>query len=266
MNCLLGDNGAGKSTLIKTLSGVHRPDEGQLLMDGEPVTLASPRDAQARGIATVYQDLAVLPLMSISRNFFLGNEPTKGAGPFRRFDMGFADRIGARADARDRHRRPRHRPARGHPVRRRAPDARHRPRGVLRSARPHPRRADVGARREAGGDRPAPHPQGPRPRAGGHLHHPQRAARAAGRRPVHDPQPRPQRGRVPARRGEPGRAARPDGRRGGAHRPRHGSSSSSRPRPRGRRRADIRRTGRALTPCARPVATPAAGARPRTLR
>ncbi|HEY5436275.1 MAG TPA: ATP-binding cassette domain-containing protein [Candidatus Limnocylindrales bacterium] len=92
VNCLLGDNGAGKSTLIKTLSGVHRPDEGQLFMDGEPVTLASPRDAQTRGIATVFQDLAVLPLMSVSRNFFLGNEPTKGAGPFRRFDMGYADK------------------------------------------------------------------------------------------------------------------------------------------------------------------------------
>jgi len=93
INCLLGDNGAGKSTLIKTLSGVHRPDEGELLMDGKPVTLASPRDAQSRGIATVFQDLAVLPLMSISRNFFLGNEPTKGVGPLRRFDMGYADRI-----------------------------------------------------------------------------------------------------------------------------------------------------------------------------
>ncbi len=91
VNCLLGDNGAGKSTLIKTLSGVHRPDSGQLLIDGKPVTLASPHDAQARGIATVFQDLAVLPLMSVSRNFFLGNEPTKGRGPFRRFDMGFAD-------------------------------------------------------------------------------------------------------------------------------------------------------------------------------
>jgi simple sugar transport system ATP-binding protein len=93
INCLLGDNGAGKSTLIKILSGVHHPDEGELLIDGEPITLASPRDAQARGIATVFQDLAVLPLMSISRNFFLGNEPTKGVGPLRRFDMGYADRI-----------------------------------------------------------------------------------------------------------------------------------------------------------------------------
>ena len=93
VNCLLGDNGAGKSTLIKILSGVHRPDEGELLMDGNLVTLSSPREAQSRGIATVFQDLAVLPLMSISRNFFLGNEPTKGVGPAKRFDMGYADRI-----------------------------------------------------------------------------------------------------------------------------------------------------------------------------
>ncbi len=93
VNCLLGDNGAGKSTLIKMLSGVHRPDSGSLAMDGEPVTLSSPHDAQARGIATVFQDLAVLPLMSVSRNFFLGNEPTKGFGPFRHFDVATADRV-----------------------------------------------------------------------------------------------------------------------------------------------------------------------------
>jgi simple sugar transport system ATP-binding protein len=86
INCLLGDNGAGKSTLIKTLSGVHPPDEGTLAIDGEPVTFGSPRDALNAGIATVYQDLSVMPLMSISRNFFLGNEPTIGFGPFRRFD------------------------------------------------------------------------------------------------------------------------------------------------------------------------------------
>jgi simple sugar transport system ATP-binding protein len=93
VNCLLGDNGAGKSTLIKILSGVHRPDSGTLAMDGEPVTLSSPRDAQSRGIATVFQDLSVLPLMSVSRNFFLGNEPQRGWGPFRRLDMKAADRI-----------------------------------------------------------------------------------------------------------------------------------------------------------------------------
>ncbi|MEP6639030.1 MAG: ATP-binding cassette domain-containing protein [Chloroflexota bacterium] len=86
INCLLGDNGAGKSTLIKTLSGVHPPDEGTLAIDGQPVRFSSPRDALNAGIATVYQDLSVMPLMSISRNFFLGNEPTKGFGPFRQFD------------------------------------------------------------------------------------------------------------------------------------------------------------------------------------
>ena len=91
--CLLGDNGAGKSTLIKCLSGVHPPDSGQILLDGEPVTLASPRDALHRGIATVYQDLAMCPLMSVSRNFFLGSEPTRGWGPFKRYDAAAADRI-----------------------------------------------------------------------------------------------------------------------------------------------------------------------------
>src|ERR1700686_5328725 len=80
--CLLGDNGAGKSTLIKILSGLERPDAGTIAVDGEAVSFASPRDAFARGIATVYQDLAVLPQMSISRNFMLGMEPIKRMGPF----------------------------------------------------------------------------------------------------------------------------------------------------------------------------------------
>ncbi len=91
--CLLGDNGAGKSTLIKVLSGVHPPSEGQYLFEGKEVSLDSPRDALNLGIATVYQDLAMIPLMSISRNFFLGSEPTIGWGPFKRFDMEFADRV-----------------------------------------------------------------------------------------------------------------------------------------------------------------------------
>jgi simple sugar transport system ATP-binding protein len=90
VTCLLGDNGAGKSTLIKTLSGVYTPDKGTLAVDGQPVEFGSPRDALDAGIATVYQDLSVMPLMSITRNFFLGNEPQTGVGPFRRFDMGRA--------------------------------------------------------------------------------------------------------------------------------------------------------------------------------
>ena len=90
--CVLGDNGAGKSTLIKTLSGVHQPSEGRYLIEGQQVRLTSPRDALSRGIATVYQDLAMIPLLSVWRNFFLGSEPTRGWGPWRRFDVDFAQR------------------------------------------------------------------------------------------------------------------------------------------------------------------------------
>ncbi|WP_322748589.1 MULTISPECIES: ATP-binding cassette domain-containing protein [unclassified Frankia] len=93
VTCVLGDNGAGKSTLIKILSGVHSPDAGQLLFDGEPTHFSSPRAALDAGIATVYQDLAMVPLMAIWRNFFLGSEPTKGWGPLRRFDREAAKRI-----------------------------------------------------------------------------------------------------------------------------------------------------------------------------
>jgi simple sugar transport system ATP-binding protein len=93
VNCLLGDNGAGKSTLIKILSGVHEQDAGSILVAGQPTRFTSPRAALDAGIATVYQDLSVLPLMSVSRNFFLGNEPTVSRGPFRRFDATTAARI-----------------------------------------------------------------------------------------------------------------------------------------------------------------------------
>jgi simple sugar transport system ATP-binding protein len=92
VTCILGDNGAGKSTLIKILSGVHQHDEGSFLVDGEEVRFSSPREARARGIATVYQDLAMVPLMSIWRNFFLGSEPTQGRGPTSHFDIAFAKR------------------------------------------------------------------------------------------------------------------------------------------------------------------------------
>jgi simple sugar transport system ATP-binding protein len=90
VTCLLGDNGAGKSTLIKILSGVHQPTEGEYYFEGEPVVFNSPREALEKGIATVYQDLSLIPLMPIWRNFFLGLEPTKGWGPFKRFDAAFA--------------------------------------------------------------------------------------------------------------------------------------------------------------------------------
>jgi simple sugar transport system ATP-binding protein len=92
VTCVLGDNGAGKSTLIKLLAGVHPPDEGQLLLDGVPVRFTSPRAARDAGIATVYQDLALAPLMAVWRNFFLGSEPRRGWGPFRRLDVASAKR------------------------------------------------------------------------------------------------------------------------------------------------------------------------------
>ena len=93
VTCVLGDNGAGKSTLIKVLAGVHQHDAGELLVDGSPVRFSSPREALDRGIATVYQDLAVVPLMSVWRNFFLGSEPTVGFGPFRFLDRRTGRRV-----------------------------------------------------------------------------------------------------------------------------------------------------------------------------
>ena len=90
VTCLLGDNGAGKSTLIKIFAGVHQQTDGDYYFEGEKVVFNSPREALSRGIATVYQDLAMVPLMPIWRNFFLGAEPEKGWGPLRRYNIDFA--------------------------------------------------------------------------------------------------------------------------------------------------------------------------------
>ncbi|WP_016908146.1 ATP-binding cassette domain-containing protein [Streptomyces xiaopingdaonensis] len=87
ITCVLGDNGAGKSTLIKIVSGLHRHDAGGFRVQGEETSLSSPREALDRGIATVYQDLAVVSLMPVWRNFFLGSELTTGRGPLRRLDV-----------------------------------------------------------------------------------------------------------------------------------------------------------------------------------
>ncbi len=78
VTCVLGDNGAGKSTLIKIISGLHQPSTGTYEVEGTPVSFDSPREALEHGIATVYQDLAVVPLMPVWRNFFLGAEVRKG--------------------------------------------------------------------------------------------------------------------------------------------------------------------------------------------
>ncbi len=92
VHCLLGDNGAGKSTLIKVLSGVHLPDEGEIYVGGTHTRFSSPKDTLDKGIATVYQDLALVPLMSVARNFFLGREPLKKTGFLRQFDVDYANR------------------------------------------------------------------------------------------------------------------------------------------------------------------------------
>jgi simple sugar transport system ATP-binding protein len=87
VTCVLGDNGAGKSTFIKILAGAHQHTSGKFIVDGVSRQFNSPRAALALGIATVYQDLAVVPLMPVWRNFFLGSEMTTGWGPLRRLDI-----------------------------------------------------------------------------------------------------------------------------------------------------------------------------------
>jgi simple sugar transport system ATP-binding protein len=94
--CLLGDNGAGKSTLIKVLSGFHEPTSGQVQVDGTPVLFRSPRDASEHGIACVHQFGGTFPLMTIGRSFFVGAEPTKGWGPFKRLDTRKAGEVAVR--------------------------------------------------------------------------------------------------------------------------------------------------------------------------
>ncbi len=93
VTCVLGDNGAGKSTFIKILAGVHQQSAGTIKLNGEEVMFKSPREALDAGVATVYQDLAMVPLMSVWRNFFLGAEPTKGIGPIKMIDQAKAMRI-----------------------------------------------------------------------------------------------------------------------------------------------------------------------------
>ena len=87
VTCVLGDNGAGKSTLIKIMSGLHPHTEGTLTIDQQETHFSSPREALDRGIATVYQDLAVVGLMEVWRNFFLGSELKKSRLPLAPMDI-----------------------------------------------------------------------------------------------------------------------------------------------------------------------------------
>ncbi len=95
---LIGDNGAGKSTLVKTLSGVHEPDDGEIRFEGRPVTIPTPHAARELGIETVYQDLALAPDLESSANLFLGREATR---PGILGKLGFLDKAAMRRQTQD---------------------------------------------------------------------------------------------------------------------------------------------------------------------
>jgi simple sugar transport system ATP-binding protein len=92
---LVGDNGAGKSTLINILAGVHTPDAGEILFDGKPVTIRTPKEAKRIGIETIHQYNSVVPTMSIARNLFIGREPLR----FSIGGLGILDQQRMRADS-----------------------------------------------------------------------------------------------------------------------------------------------------------------------
>src|SRR3954470_22011593 len=77
IHALMGENGAGKSTLIKVLTGAYRRDAGEILLDGTPIDPHSPKDAQDLGISTVYQEINLVPTLSVAENIYLGRQPRK---------------------------------------------------------------------------------------------------------------------------------------------------------------------------------------------
>ena len=92
VHAVTGENGAGKSTLIKILAGVHPPDAGEILRDGQPIRFQGPADARAKGVSTVFQELTLLPNLTVAENLFLGREPRRA---------GFIDRGEMRRRARE---------------------------------------------------------------------------------------------------------------------------------------------------------------------
>jgi galactofuranose transport system ATP-binding protein len=102
-HALVGENGAGKSTLIKVITGVYGPDEGKILFDGEEVAFSEPRESQAAGISTIYQEINLIPLLSVAQNVFLGREPRNSLGMIDKARMNrdaaeILERYGIRAE------------------------------------------------------------------------------------------------------------------------------------------------------------------------
>ena len=168
---LLGDNGAGKSTLIKILSGVFQPDRGELRFRGKSVVFGNPAEARQRGIATVFQDLAICELLSVTRNIVLGREPQKGIGPLKWLDVKKADELARSALHRLGVRWERGLDERGVNIsggeRQSLAIA---PRNVFWLLPIGSRRADLGARRAPGRPSSRSYRPGPRLRTGGHSH------------------------------------------------------------------------------------------------
>ncbi len=82
VHILIGENGAGKSTFIKTILGVHRPDGGHMYLDGKEILFNSTRDAYTAGIAAVFQEFSLIPVLNVAQNIFLGREPMRSNSPF----------------------------------------------------------------------------------------------------------------------------------------------------------------------------------------
>ena len=226
VHALLGENGAGKSTLMNVLYGLYRPDEGEILINGKPAELGSPKASIENGVGMVHQHFMLIPVMTVAENIVLATEPVHN-GVLLDYAVAEKRVRGDLDPLRARRRSARARP--GHHGRPAA--ARRDPEGALpRRRHPRPRRAD-GRADAAGGagavrDRQEPH----RPGQVDHLHQPQAERGGRDRRPDHRAPARQEDRDAPRRRRDRGGAGAPDGRPRGAAPRRQGRLDAGRAR------------------------------------